>query len=143
MSLPRGRWDLILLTLLGLHLALGIGRIVPKVWGKRLKEIAEFRDQGPLRYYLGGRWQSGAEAVEAVLAQAGPASVVLWRGDWAGSLEFAPQLLAPRLLVAEYACLEGTDTMHGLPVARGRLADGREGTFVLVGRGDDIELTIR
>jgi hypothetical protein len=62
-----------------------------------------------------------------------PNAVVLFRGDWKGLLEFAAPLLQPRWLYAAGAVAPETTTVHGRPLARGRLAAGaEEGVVVLV-----------
>ena len=137
------RWGLALAILLGAHVAVGIARIPSKVWGERADEIARYRDVGAVRFHLDNRERSGADAVQAVLDRSPENAVVLWRGEWRGALEFAPALLAPRLVVDERYCPKDATSLWDRPLARGRLADGSEGILVLVGAVDRIELALR
>jgi hypothetical protein len=139
----RSRWGLALAVLLGAHVAVGIARIPSKVWGERAEEIARYRDAGAVRFHLDNRERRGADAVQAVLDQSPENAVVLWRGAWRGALEFAPALLAPRVLVHELSCAPDAASLWDRPIARGRLADGRAGVLVLVGAADRIELALR
>ena len=137
------RWGLALAILLGAHVAVGIARIPAKVWSDRAGEIARYRDVGAVRFHLENRERSGAAAVQAVLEQTPENAVVLWRGAWRGALEFAPALLAPRVLVHEQSCAPDAASLWERPIARGRLPDGRAGVLVLVGTVDRIELALR
>ncbi len=125
-------------TALLAHLGLGLLRIPKKAWLARIAEVRRYEREGPVRFHLKVYGEESIRAIERVLEESPPASVVLFRGEWRGPLEFAPALLHPRLVVREHALPPGATSYHGRPLAR-----DPEGVFVLVGRSDRILLERR
>jgi hypothetical protein len=141
---PRRRWPgRLLLLLLGAHVVLGVFRLPGKVWGRRLDDIAEYRQKGAARYLLECARLSGADVVEWILQHAAVNTAVLWRGTSRGSLELVPGLLAPRLVVAEDAVPAGATSYQGRTLATGTLPSGQHGVLVVEGRGDTLGLAVR
>jgi len=136
-------WVHVLAALIIVHIAVGAARIPTKVWGSRHQQIERYRAVGPIRFHLDNEHRRGATAVEAVVAQTPENAVVLWAGEWKGALEFAPGLIAPRILVHEPDCPPGQPSLFGRPIGVGRLPSGASGPLVLVGKGDNLELEVR
>jgi hypothetical protein len=137
------RADLIVFGLLIAHVVIGAARIPGRVYGRRLDHIASYRKLGATRYFLDSKHQHGAASVRWILDNVPEDAVVLWRGDYKGSFEFVPPLIAPRLLVAEGSCPKGAAKHLDRPLASGTLADGRSGVIVLLALGADLELELR
>jgi len=140
----RPTWTTLLLALLAAHVLLGAARLPGKVWARRLGDIAAYRDLGAARYFLDDGHLHGAGAIEWLLANTPPDAVVLWRGDSKGALEFAPALLAPRLVVRDDACPPHASRHLDRPLARLGGNGRQQGpVLALVGRGDDLALEAR
>lgn len=131
--MKRSHVRFLLLVLLGTHLLLGLVRIPYAVFPKRREEAARYQEVGRVRYLLDTRHGHGWQAVEWLLQNTPPESVILWRGEYKGSFELAGDLLFPRLLYEASRVAPGTATLHGRPVA----------PKVLVGLGNDLELVPR
>ena len=56
---------------------------------------------------------------------------------------FVPFLIAPRLLVQEDLVPAGASRYLDRPIARGSLAAGATGTYVILGLGESLELELR
>jgi hypothetical protein len=129
----RSHVRFLLLVLLGSHLLLGVVRIPYAVFPKRRAEAARYQEVGRVRYLLDTKRGHGWEAVEWLLRNTPPNSVILWRGEYKGSFELAGDLLFPRLLYEASRVPPDTATLHDRPVA----------PRVLVGLGNDLELVPR
>lgn len=125
------------------HLIVGAARVPFAVIGRRIADVAAYRSAGAARFFLGGKHQRGAEAIEWILEHTPENAVVPFRGTGKGSLEFAPALLAPRLLVREDACPPGAVERAGRPVATREAPDGKRVPIVLVGLGADLSIEDR
>lgn len=134
------RANRILIGLVVVHVVWGAARIPSRVFERRLRHIAAHEARGDVRYHLDNEHRQGAAAVERLRATSPPDSVVLWRGKWRGSFEFAVALLAPRLLVHTDRVPIGASEFLGRPLAR---LDAGAGVAVLVGDGDDLRLELR
>lgn len=121
------------MLLLAGHLLLGLVRIPHAVFGKRAAEAALYQRVGRVRYLLDNRYHKGFEAVEWLLRNTPPDSVILWRGEPKGSFELVADLVFPRLLYESWRVQPGNRTIHGRPIA----------SRVLVGLGTDLELVPR
>lgn len=137
------RWLLLLACLLATHLLWGALRIPGKVYGKRLDRIRRYQEVGGLHYHFDDDHRQGPDLLQLLLASTPPECILLWRGKVQGSIEFVPPMIAPRLLVAESACPTNATQLFGRPLARGQLADGRRGIFVLVSHEDGLDLELR
>jgi hypothetical protein len=124
------------------HVAWGLARVPTRVVARRLDEVEQFRRSGAIDHFLATRHLQGADAVAWVRDRTGPDAVVLWAGDAGGALEFAPAMLAPRLLVDERSCAHGQTTYAGRPIATGTLG-ATTGRIVLVGNGKSIAAEVR
>jgi len=136
-------WSLLMLCLLGIHIGWGAARIPGRVYGKRFKQIREYLQHGGPAYHLDNRHRQGAAQVQFILDQTEENSLLLWRGEAHGCMEFVPPLIAPRLLVSEDTCPPNATHMFGRPLAQGKLADGSSGVLVMVGFGDHLALVLR
>ncbi len=128
-----GFWTKVLWLVFFAHLTLGLARIPHGVVGKRLDEIGDYREGGPVRYLLDSKHHRGAEAVLWLLQNTPADSVVLWRGDPKGSFELVAHLIFPRLLYRADRLPSGATTVHDRPLA----------SMVVVGHGDKLELQPR
>jgi hypothetical protein len=135
----------VLILLLAAHVVWGAARLPGKVWGRRLDDIARYRDPaiGAAGWFLDTQYYQGAAAIRFALANVRSDEAVLFDGPGMGALEFAPALLAPRLVVAAAACAAGATEYAGHRLGRATLPDGRTGVLVLLGRGNDIGLDVR
>lgn len=161
---PGGGLAALAAALVAAHVLWGLARVPGKVVQRRLADVAAYRERGAPTFLLEDAHLRGAPAIEWVRAHVPADAVVLWAGDGMKALEFAPALLAPRLLVAIDRCPPGTVTWLGRQVARtersalpggggagtgdGGAENGGsggvgEGAVVLVGVGDDIRLEVR
>ncbi|MBI5850870.1 MAG: hypothetical protein HZB39_07560 [Planctomycetes bacterium] len=140
MARPRPR--LLLAVLLGIHLAWVAGRVPHAVTAKRIAEVRAFETSGDCAFYLDGEHLSGADAVAWVRSNTTTDAAILFDGDRKGSMEFAPFLLFPRLLVDANAVPSGATEHGGRPIAHAE-RDGRRARIVLVGRGTSLELELR
>lgn len=140
---PLNRWSSLLIALLGIHIIWGAARIPGKVYGKRFERIRHYLEVGGPAYHLDNDYRQGAAEVRLLLAETDENCILLWRGEWRGSLEFVPALIAPRLLVAENTCPADATDLFGRPLGQGQLADGRNGIFVLVGGENRLNLELR
>lgn len=131
----------VLAALVLVHVGWGLARVPGKVVMRRVDDIAAYRERGGAAYFL-GKDLRGAAAIEWVLANTPPDAAVLWDGDPMGSLEFAPTLLAPRLLVHAALCPTGAVSAAGLSIARATLGD-RTGVVVLVASPKDLRVEVR
>ncbi len=140
--MERPRLRLLVAVLLGAHLVWVAGRVPHAVTQKRIAEVRAFETSGDGAYYLDGEHLAGADAIAWVRANTTADAVVLFDGDRKGSMEFAPFLLFPRLLVDANAVPNDANEHAGRPIARTE-GDGRRGRIVLVGRGANLELELR
>jgi hypothetical protein len=127
--------------LVAVHVAWGVLRVPGRVWGERLDDIADYRETGAVRYFLGREGENGdrsAAALEWLLRHSPPASVVLWRGESRGEFERASGLLAPRWLVPVTHVPANAREFLGRPIAA-----GAEGIAVLVGKVESVALEFR
>lgn len=137
--------------LLALHVGLVVFRIPGKVYGKRAKEIALYRELGAARYLLQSANLGGAQVVEWLRAHVAADHVLLWRGEAKGAFEVMAGLIAPRFLVAEAGVAKdasehtivGNDGTETRRLARGVLADGRAGVLVVHAQADQLRLDVR
>lgn len=130
------------IALVLIHVTWGATRLPGRVVGRRLDDVRAYREEGAARYLLQSSGMRGEDAIEWVLENTPPDSVVLWRGSKLGPLEFAPTLLAPRLVVHVSRGRGRPERYAGAPLARATL-DGREGIVTLVGDRDSIGLEVR
>jgi hypothetical protein len=140
-DLGRG-WRRLLLVAVAGHLAFGLLRLPHAAWSKRLGKIEELRGRGATEFQLASASSASRAAVSWLQTHTPPDAVILWRGEFRGIAELAPALLWPRLVYREEAVVTGADTVHGRPIARGRLA-GREATVVLVSSATELRLEPR
>lgn len=140
--MARLRLRFLVTVLLGAHLVWVAGRVPHAVAAKRIAEVRAFETSGDCAYYLAGEHLAGAGMVAWVRANTTADAVVLFDGDRKGSMEFAPFLLFPRLLVDANAVPSEATEHAGRPIARAE-RDGRRGRIVLVGRGARLELELR
>lgn len=136
-----GATDVVLLLAL-IHIAWGLLRVPGKVVSRRIGDVREYREQGAPRYLLEHNGKGGAEALQWVREHTPAHCVVLWTGEPLGALEFAPSLIAPRLLVPIGACPPGAEDYSGLPLAVAE-RDGRRGRVLLIGSVDGIAVEVR
>lgn len=140
--MPRPSGLAISTALVLIHIVWGAARVPGRVVGRRLDDVRAYREGGATRYLLRSSGMRGEDAIEWVLENTPPDSVVLWRGSKLGPLEFAPALLAPRLVVHATRGRGRPQRYLGAPLARATL-DGREGIVTLVGDRDSIGLEVR
>ncbi|PIE23859.1 MAG: hypothetical protein CSA62_05535 [Planctomycetota bacterium] len=133
----------LLLLLLGAHLAIVALRIPSKHWGNRLDEIQRYQEQGRYHFYFRQEQRQNGDLLQWLAENTPQDSVLLWRGEWKGALEFAPALLWPRLLVDARALPPGQDSFHGRKVAAGRYPGLGSGQFVIVAEADLLHLELR
>lgn len=139
-----GAGGIVLLALLFLHLAIGIGRLPGKVWARRLHEIEQYRQQGAARFLLDSAQLGGTDVLEWLLANTADDSVVLWRWPADGALEFAAALLAPRLVVDDREVPGGATTFAGRQIASGTVPSGERGLITIQGTDDGgLRLVVR
>lgn len=144
MSATGGKAGLVVLILLGAHLAIGIGRMPSRVIGRRLDEIEQYREMGAARYLLENAKIQGADELEWVLANTDENSVILWRWPSDGALEFAAALLIPRLVVDERKVPVGATSFAGRDIATGTTPSGERGLITLHGTDTEgLRLTTR
>ncbi|MGB3967284.1 MAG: hypothetical protein WBO45_11195, partial [Planctomycetota bacterium] len=110
----------LLLALLGVQIAWGAVRVPDKAIGRRRADIARYQELGAARYFLEHAKFTGWDEVAWLREHTAPDAVVLYEGPARGPLEFAPGLVAPRLLVATSACPVTATEYAGRPVARAR-----------------------
>lgn len=134
----------LLIVLLGAHVVLGVTRVPGKVIGRRLDEIAAYREHGAAAFLLSRARLDGADELTWLLEHTDEQSVILWRWPADGALEFTSALLAPRLVVDE-RLVPGDATMFaGRPVASGVVPSGARGAVVVQGTSDGgLTLTAR
>ncbi|MHC5063874.1 MAG: hypothetical protein ACYTG5_07855 [Planctomycetota bacterium] len=137
------RWPSFLLLILIGHVLWGAVRIPSRVYERRLDKIGEYLDRGPALYHLDNDHRKGGDIIEKLLAETSEDCVILWRGNWKGVVEFIPFLIAPRLLVEAGRVPAGADQYLDRPIARGALASGETGVYVIVGLGESLELELR
>ncbi|MFT4516429.1 MAG: hypothetical protein ACI89X_000837 [Planctomycetota bacterium] len=129
-------------TLILAHIAWGLVRVPSRVIIRRLDDVDAYREEGAAAYLLGANGLAGKEAIEWLLNNTPADSVVLWSGENMGALEFAPDLIAPRLLVRASKPAAGQTHYAGLPIAQ-YTWQGRSGAATLVGRDDALFLEVR
>lgn len=130
----RGRKaSMLLLALVFGHLAIGIGRLPARVFGRRLDEIELYQHKGAARFLLEDAGLQGAVELEWVLDNTDKRSVILWRWPSKGALEFAAALLAPRLIVDERKVPAGDTQFAGRRIATGTTPSGEHGLITLHG----------
>lgn len=117
------------------HLLLGVARVPGVVIGRRLADVDDYQRRGAVRFFLDTEHRGGADVVEWIRAHVPDAAAVLYRGDSKGAIEFAPALLAPRLLVAEGLCPDDAVSWAGRPLARRPASDG--GRILVIAASDD------
>lgn len=132
----------VLLCLVLIHVVWGLLRIPGRVIARRCDDVRAYQQRGAPAFLLGQEGVGGAVAIEWLLAHTPPECAVLWEGRHNGPLEFAPGLLAPRLLVAVGHCPVDAVEYAGVPVARAELG-GRRGTVVLVASADNLRVEVR
>ena len=137
------RWFRVAIALLIVHIAVGVARIPSKVWGERQDAISHHHEVGAARYHVGNEHHFGADVIERILGDSQEDTVVLWRGEWKGAMEFAPALLAPRLLIPAGKCPKDATSWRGHDLATVRNSSGDLVVPVLVGTGAGIELELR
>ncbi|MCC6669506.1 MAG: hypothetical protein IT458_00480 [Planctomycetes bacterium] len=138
----RVSWGGVLVALGCLHAGIGLARVPHDVVGQRLAEVRACRAEGDTRYLFRTAFLRGAAAVERLRTT--PAdSVILFRGDGKGALEFAPALLWPRLLVHADRVPPEATTYSGRRIARLPSPGGRFAQAVLVGEGKALRLETR
>ena len=125
------------------HVVWCVGRIPGVVFGKRIEEVREFRQQGDIRYLLARNALEGAEQIEWLRANTPELCAILFRGTRRGSLEFAAALLWPRELCAIERIASDQNYVDGKPLARGKLPGKGEGVLVLVARDHGLDLELR
>ncbi len=145
MKLPTktARWPTFLCAILLGHILWGSIRIPGRVYGRRMDNIERYLESGAPAYHLGNNHRQGARIIEKLLAETSPDAVILWRGEWKGCVEFVPLLIAPRLLVEDWRVPADARQFLDRPIARGELAPGLAGSFVLIGLGDSLDLELR
>jgi len=137
-----GKARRVLAVLLLVHVAWGAARLPDKAIGRRRDDIARFLDRGQAGYFLQHSNMVGTEAMAWIVANTAAESVILYEGPTKGALEFAPGVLAPRLVVAASACAPGSATYAGRQVARGRIGD-REGVVHLLASDSGLRVEVR
>jgi hypothetical protein len=138
----RVSWGAVLVTLACLHAAIGLARVPHDVVSERLAEVRSWREEGEARFLFRTAFLRGVTAIERLHSTPSD-SVVLFRGDAKGALEFAPALLWPRLLVHEDRVPPEARTYSGRPIARLPTPGGRFAQAVLVGDGKSLRLETR
>lgn len=136
----------ILAALVVVHIVWGLARVPGKVLARRVDDVATYRANGGPAFFLSDKGLRGAAAIEWVLANTPAECVVLWEGDPMGSLEFAPVLLAPRLVVHAKVCPPTQERYAGLPVARAAFraeTGARAGAIVIVAAKTDLHIEVR
>lgn len=134
----------LLVTLLGAHVALGVARIPGKVVGRRIDDVAAYREQGAAAFLWGRSGLKGADELAWLLEHTDERSVVLWRWPADGVLEFTSALLAPRLVVDERLVPAGATLFAGRAVAFGVVPSGARGQVVVQGTSNGgLTLTAR
>ena len=134
---------LLLLILLGAHFAVATLRIPTKHWGKRLDEIARYEEKGRYHFYFGDEQQQNGDLLQWLAENTPEDSVVLWRGEWKGAMEFAPALLWPRLVVDVRAVPIAERFFEQRLIAAGTHPELGAGQFVLVAEGGLLRLELR
>lgn len=129
-------------TLVLAHIAWGLLRVPSRVLTRRCNDITAYREAGAAAYVLGANSLKGDDAIEWLLTNTPADSVVLWSGDGMGAMQFAPSLIAPRLLVRASQELIGQTEYAGLPIAQFE-QDGRTGAATLIGRDGGLVLEAR
>ena len=124
------------------HLVWGLVRLPTRVFARRIDDVVTFRERGAPGWFLDTPHLRGADAIRWVLQNTAPESVVLWDGEPMGALEFAPTLLAPRLVVAVALCPPANEEHAGLPIARATIGE-RRGAVVLVASKHDVRVEVR
>ena len=142
MRLPSVGIQRILLLLILVHVLLAVQRLPGKVYGRRADQLATIQSKGLVDYHL-GRDPKSAKAVQWLLDNTKPSSVVLYRGHWKGSLELANALLHPRMLYLERAAPKTKLQVHQRPLATGTLEGQGTGTLVLANDDGSLRLTLR
>lgn len=132
----------VLAALVLVHVVWGLARVPGKVLMRRVADVAAYHERGGAAFFLDGKDLHGAAAIEWVLANTPAQSVVLWEGEPMGSLEFAPTLLAPRLVVHAAICPPTALAYAGRPVARAAIGD-RAGAVVLLATRNDLRVEVR
>ncbi|MCA8963473.1 MAG: hypothetical protein H6838_10300 [Planctomycetes bacterium] len=132
----------VVLVLALIHIGWGLARVPGKVLSRRIGDVRAYREQGPTRYLLENNGMGGAEALQWVREHTPEHCVVLWTGDPKGALEFAPSLIAPRLVIPIGACPPGAQDYAGLPLAIAEHG-GRRGRVLLIGSPDGITVEVR
>jgi len=129
-------------TLILAHVAWGLMRVPSRVVLRRFDDVEKYQHTGSAAFLLNANGLTGHDAIEWLLENTPPESVVLWSGDGMGAMEFAPNLLSPRLLV--HASKHPRDQSHygELPIAQFE-RQGRRGAAILVGRDGGIALEVR
>ena len=123
-----------------MHVLWGLARLPTKAFGRRLEDIANYRENGGTASLLAHNRYQGAAAIAWICEVAPPDAVVLWRGQETGAMEFAAAMLWPRLLAD--ADRVQSDTVAGRTVATAA-RDGRTGAIVLVGAPDGVTVEVR
>ena len=141
----RPPWtSIVLLGLLGAHLAIGIARMPSRVIARRLDEIEQYQQVGAARFLTTSAKLHGADELEWVLNNTPPDCVVLWRWPAKGALEFAAALLAPRLIVDSRKVPQGATQFAGRPIAVGTTPLGEHGLITMQGtESKGLRLTAR
>src|SRR5262245_11658424 len=134
------RWSVVTALVL-IHIGWGLYRVPEVVVGRRLEEIAGYRQQGEVERLFDANNLDGAATVSWVRAQAPPDSVVLWSGSELGAMEFAAAYLWPRLVVDANRCGDAT-TFAGRKIAVATVA-GRTGRITLVASRTVVSVEVR
>ncbi len=141
-------WRRVLLATVVGHILFAVSRVPRVVVGRRLEQVADYRERGGARFHLDNKFREGAQWVEWIQQNVPPDAAVLYRGPVKGPLEFVSGLIHPRLLCDAARVPPGAETAAGRPIARGRIAGLGEGQVVLVivlgeGARDRVELELR
>ena len=134
------RWSVVTALVL-IHIGWGLFRVPRVVVGRRLDDIAGYRQQGEVERLFDASKLEGAAAVSWVRENAAPDSVVLWSGSELGAMEFAAAFLWPRLVVAAHRCVDAT-TFAGRKIAVATVA-GRTGRITLVASRTAVSVEVR
>jgi hypothetical protein len=134
------RWSVVTALVL-IHIGWGLFRVPPVVVGRRLEDIARYRQQGDVECLFGASHLDGAATVAWVRQHAAPDSVVLWSGSELGAMEFAAAFLWPRLVVDAHRCGDAT-TFAGRKIAVATVA-GRTGRLTLVATRAAVSVEVR
>jgi hypothetical protein len=133
----------LVLLLLALHFLVAVLRIVPKHWGKRLDQIQRYESLGRYAFFFGEERREAGDVLQWLAEHTPANSVILWRGEWRGAMEFAPALLWPRMVYDERAAAIGQTEVHGRPIAAGNHPRLGEGQLVIVGTDRGLHLELR